>query len=272
MAFVKFSKSSSRAAALASTETNKVFFPNDSFTVVMGGKEFGMSPCAVRTSAVSATTGGTTTGRYYGVEKDSNGKAFVNVPWTNTTYTNLSLGQGYGTCSTAAATSAKVVTMTSYKLATNGIVAVRFTNAVGKGSTMNINSCGTKYIYHNGAQIMDGVINAGDTAIFIYNNAYYHLLGVISSVREIDLTSFFNGTSAVGTSCDATGGNDTNLCMHRYVATINGSKMPLSVTKEGNYMVFYYFTGFVSGGITIEYAKFSLGSSSLTLTERGNGI
>lgn len=39
---------------------------------------------AVRTNTITATTGGTTSGRYYGVESDSNGKMFVNVPWTDT--------------------------------------------------------------------------------------------------------------------------------------------------------------------------------------------
>ena len=39
----------------------------------------GIKPAAVRTSSISPTTGGTTSGRYYGVELDSNGKAFVNV-------------------------------------------------------------------------------------------------------------------------------------------------------------------------------------------------
>lgn len=51
---------------------------------------------AVRTTAITTTQGGTTSGRFYGVELDKNGKAFVNVPWTdnNTTYsagTGLSL-------------------------------------------------------------------------------------------------------------------------------------------------------------------------------------
>lgn len=51
---------------------------------------------AVRTTAITTTQGGTTDGRFYGVELDKNGKAFVNVPWedTNTTYsagTGLSL-------------------------------------------------------------------------------------------------------------------------------------------------------------------------------------
>ena len=55
-----------------------------------------MKAAAVRTTAITTTQGGTTDGRFYGVELDKNGKAFVNVPWTdkNTTYsagTGLSL-------------------------------------------------------------------------------------------------------------------------------------------------------------------------------------
>ena len=37
-------------------------------------------------TAPKLTTGGTTPGRYYGVELDVNNKAFVHVPWSNTTY------------------------------------------------------------------------------------------------------------------------------------------------------------------------------------------
>lgn len=42
---------------------------------------------AKRTTTPSITTGGTTANRYYGVELDKNNKAFVNVPWNDTTYT-----------------------------------------------------------------------------------------------------------------------------------------------------------------------------------------
>lgn len=55
-----------------------------------------VKPNAVRASAITATNGGTTSDRYYGVEMDSNGKLFVNVPWVNNTYTLSSLG-GVGT-------------------------------------------------------------------------------------------------------------------------------------------------------------------------------
>ena len=49
-------------------------------TTAVGGVKVG----GVRTSAITTTQGGTTSNRYYGVEVDSNGKAFVNVPWTDT--------------------------------------------------------------------------------------------------------------------------------------------------------------------------------------------
>lgn len=96
----------------------------------------------------------------------------------NSTYSNASLGQGYGTCSTAAATAAKVVTLSSYALTTGGIVAVKFTYDVPASATMNINSKGAKAIYYKGAAITAGVIKAGDVAVFIYNGSQYHLLAI----------------------------------------------------------------------------------------------
>ena len=109
------------------------------------------------------------------------GTQYVFIGWSadnNTTYTNASLGQGYGTCTTAEATAAKVVTLSSYALTTGGIVAVKFTYAVPASATMNINSKGAKAIYYKGAAITAGIIKAGDTATFIYNGSYYHLLTI----------------------------------------------------------------------------------------------
>ena len=57
-----------------------------------------VKPAAVRTSAITSTTGGTTSNRYYGVELDSDGKMFVNVPWSNSTsYLPLTGGTVTGT-------------------------------------------------------------------------------------------------------------------------------------------------------------------------------
>ena len=98
----------------------------------------------------------------------------------NTTYSNASLGQGYGTCATAAATAAKVVTLSGYALTTGGLVAVKFTNAnTASNPTLNINSKGAKAIYYKGAALTDTtLIQAGDTCLFLYNGSYYHLLAI----------------------------------------------------------------------------------------------
>lgn len=95
----------------------------------------------------------------------------------NSTYTNAALGQGYATCSTAAATAAKVGTLSSYKLVTGGIVSVKFTNAVPANATLNINSTGAKSMYFRGAKITADVIKAGDVATFVYSS-YYHLISI----------------------------------------------------------------------------------------------
>jgi len=95
----------------------------------------------------------------------------------NTTYTPAKLGFGYGHCTTAAATAAKAVAISSYTLVTGGIVSVRFDHDVQAGATLNVNSRGAKAIYHKGAAITDGVIKAGDTATFIYSGQY-HLISI----------------------------------------------------------------------------------------------
>lgn len=115
------------------------------------------------------------------IEYMYNGSSFVFIGWSydaNSTYTNASLGQGYGTCSTAEATLAKTVAMSSYALTKWGIVVVKFTYAVPANSTLNINSKGAKSIYWKGAAITDGVIKAGDTAAFIYDGTQYQCFSI----------------------------------------------------------------------------------------------
>lgn len=96
----------------------------------------------------------------------------------NSTYSPQSLGIGYGTCTTAYATTAKVATLSGYNLVTNGIVAVKFTNAVNSSATLNINSKGAKPIKYRGSAIGNNVIKAGDTVTFIYDGSNYNVLSV----------------------------------------------------------------------------------------------
>lgn len=104
---------------------------------------------------------------------------------TNTTYTPVKLGFGYGHCTTAAATAAKAVAISGYTLNTGGIVSVLFDNDVQAGATLNITSKGAKAIYHKGAAITDGIIKAGDTATFMYSGQY-HLLSIDRWGSDID--------------------------------------------------------------------------------------
>lgn len=129
------------------------------------------------------------------------GTQYIFMGWSydsNTTYTNVKLGHGYATCSTAAATAAKVGSLSSYTLTTGGIVAVKFTNAVPANATLNINSKGAKAIYYRGAKITAGVIGAGDTATFIYNGSYYHLISIDKVTLPNPNALTINGTTYTG--------------------------------------------------------------------------
>ena len=136
-----------------------------------------------RTDQTSTTT---TSANYYGYANRTLGYVYNGTYWVvfwfgydaNTTYTNASLGQGYGTCTTAASTTAKVVTLSSYALTTGGYVSVKFTYDVPANATMNINSKGAKSIYNRGSAITSGIIKAGDIATFIYNGSQYHLTSI----------------------------------------------------------------------------------------------
>ena len=134
----------------------------------------------MRYGTTAASTGTTTSGWIAGAVQlfVYDGTNWIREYWNNTIYSNVALGQGYTTCSTAETTTAKTASLSSYALTTGGIVSVKFTYAVPASSTLNINSKGAKAIYHKGAAIAAGVIKAGDTATFIYNGTYYHLIAV----------------------------------------------------------------------------------------------
>ena len=149
------------------------------------------SKAIARYGETYASTGTSTTGWRAGAVQIFvyDGTSWIRDFWENTTYSNLSLGQGYGTCSTAEATQAKVVTMSSYTFSKGGVVTVKFTNAVPASSTLNINSKGAKAIYYRGATIKANVIKAGDTATFMTEDAStdkYHLIAIDRWQKDIE--------------------------------------------------------------------------------------
>lgn len=135
------------------------------------------------------------------------GSAWQMVGWLNdnTTYTNASLGQGYGTCSTAETTAAKAVTLSNYTLVTGGIVAVKFTYGLCASATLNVNSKGAKNIFINGAAVTAttaNMVKGGDIAYFIYDGTQYQFLG--TDRMEKDAVTGFSDTGTAGTNAKVT--------------------------------------------------------------------
>ena len=129
-----------------------------------------------------------------GVQMDAKGHVTGVVSkglWSpNNTYSNASLGQGYGTCATAEATAEKAVTLSGYTLATGGIVAVKFTYGLCASATMNVNGTGPKRIFIDGAAVTATTakrVLAGDIAYFIYDRTQYQFLGTDKAERKFDV-------------------------------------------------------------------------------------
>ena len=106
----------------------------------------------------------------------------------NSTYSPAVLGQGYGTCTTAATDTTKIVALSGYKMVTGGIVSVKFSYDVCENAKLYINTSNTsnaaKDIYYKDYKITSGIIKGGDTATFIYTGSVYLLLAVNENTRR----------------------------------------------------------------------------------------
>lgn len=163
----------------------------------------------------------------------------------DTTYSPATLGFGYGTCSTAEATTAKVATLSGYNLITNGYVTIKFTYAVPANSTLNINSKGAKEIWYRGVKITANIIKANDLATFIYDGTRYHLVGIDRHCRSTDISS----SVTVGCASFSTG--DTYVKREGDKCVVNFERfLTADYTLQG------YNTNILSGLPTIKNATF----------------
>lgn len=109
----------------------------------------------------------------------------------------------YGTCSTAAATVAKEVSITTgtFSLEAGATVRVKFANAnTASTPTLNVNNTGAKNIYSQGVQITTGN-NKGllkGVCTFIYDGTQWHILGgAVVSIDDIQDLSFMTSAEAL---------------------------------------------------------------------------
>lgn len=91
----------------------------------------------------------------------------------------------YGTCSTPAATAAKVVSCTGFGLVTGAEITVRFTvTNTAANPTLNVNGTGAKPVYYRGAAMAAGYLAANRTYMFRYNGTRYELVGDIDTSEK----------------------------------------------------------------------------------------
>lgn len=129
-----------------------------------------------------------------GVQMDAKGHVTGVVSkglWSpNSTYSNESLGNGYGTCATAEATAAKTATLSNYALVKNGYVSIKFTYGLCANATLNINSKGAKSIFIDGAAVTATTakrVLAGDIATFVYDGTQYQFVCIDHHERKFDI-------------------------------------------------------------------------------------
>lgn len=81
----------------------------------------------------------------------------------------------YGTCATAAATAAKVVTLSDFVLSIGAVIGVNFSYKNAASSpTLNVNGVGAKAIYFNGSVVSTSQIPK--MAYFQYDGTYWQLI------------------------------------------------------------------------------------------------
>ena len=91
----------------------------------------------------------------------------------------------YGTCSTDASATTKLVACTNYTLETGRTIAVKFSNTnTGAIASLklNVNSTGAKAIKYKGADIPSAdLIASGSVIEFVYDGTNYEIVGGIGS-------------------------------------------------------------------------------------------
>lgn len=154
----------------------------------------------------------------------------------------------YGTCSTAAATVEKVVSLTGFSLVSGAKVYVKFTvTNTAASPTLNVNGTGAKAIYYRGSAIGTGYLAANRTYAFIYNGTQYELIGDINTDTNTDtkVTNTLNNTAKAyitGTTSASTNTGTQVFDNGVYLDTVAGQLV--ATTFKGN------LTGNVTGNVS----------------------
>lgn len=96
----------------------------------------------------------------------------------------------FATCSTAAATQAKTVSVTGFNLVTGARVTIKFTvTNTAANPTLNVNGTGAKAIKYRGAAINTGYLAANRVYEFVYDGTDYLFMGDINTDSNTTYTA-----------------------------------------------------------------------------------
>ena len=154
----------------------------------------------------------------------------------------------YGSCSTAAATAAKEVTVTTgFSLVTGAKVVVKFTvTNTASNPTLNVNSTGAKAIYYRGAAISAGQLAANRIHEFVYKGTQYELIG------DLD-TTYSNATTSTNGLMSST---DKNILDNLYKQI--GAYGVTNTTKSTNVAYVVYIDNITLTHGTVIFVRFAL--------------
>ena len=166
---------------------------------------------------------------------------------SGTTY-DISTLVGYGTCSTAAATAAKVVTIAdpAWELRVGSIIGVKFTNSHSTSVSnvkLNVNSTGEKSIYYNNAAYTGGSTNIcgykNRIIYYMYDGTYWvwmnmgSLDGNTDTVPAVQCETAAATQKKVGTCTNHTLLNNSYVHVNvRYTNTYKG-EITLDIDSAG---------------------------------------
>ena len=133
----------------------------------------------------------------------------------------------YGTCSTEAATAAKVVMCPDFvSLVDGATVLVKFTNSNDADATLNVNSTGAKSIINNG--VSKGIWDANEIVEFIYNGIAWEEIRRNASSSTNPSVACTSLTLSQGTATTPSG--DTVEVIENKNITASGTGTSLSGT------------------------------------------
>ncbi len=139
----------------------------------------------------------------------------------------------YGTCATAAATAAKVVTQAEFSLVAGVVIAVMFTNTNTAASpTLNVNTTGVKAIYCNGVAAASNQVPK--IGFFQYDGTYFQLLNPAIPIGTVPISKGGTGSTTLAAARTALGILDNFNYNYRAYTTDTVDKtfvVPAGVTK-----------------------------------------